>query len=79
MTHLRIVTPQSDSGQTTSIDKASLDEEPIDSIDARNLRILDAVFHEAALDYAENATTTPEEEADVAAIAAFVAELIRRG
>ncbi len=77
MTHLRLVTPPSRSPRTTPAG-ASLDEELIDGLELRDLRILDAAFHEAALDYAENATPTPEEDADVAAIAAFVAELIRR-
>ena len=77
MTHPRIVTPPSPRRRHTSIGRASIDDDSINGLDPRDLRILEAAFHEAALDYAEDPTTTPEDEADVAALAAFVAELTR--
>ena len=77
MTHLRIVTPPSRSRRKTSVGWASLDDEPIDGLDPRNLRILEAAFHEAALAYSEDPHTTAEDDAAVAALAAFVAHLTR--
>ena len=77
MTHLRIVPPPSRSGRKTSIGWASLDEEPIDGLDPRNLLILEAAFHEAALAASEDPYMTPEDEAAVARLAAFVADLTR--
>jgi hypothetical protein len=78
MTHLRIVTPPSRTRRETSIGWSSLDDEPIDGNDPRNLRILEAAFHEAALAYSEDPHTTPEDDAAIAELTAFVAELTRR-
>ena len=78
MTNLRIVTPPSPPRRKTSICWGSLDEEPIDGLDPRNLRILEAAWHEAALAYSEDPSSTPEDDAAVAEIAAFVSGLTRR-
>ena len=77
MTHLRIVTSPSRKQRKTSLGWAPLDVVPIDGSDARNLRILEAAFHEAALAYSEDPHTTPEEDDAIAELAAFVANLTR--
>ena len=75
MTHLRIVTPPSRPRRKTSVGWSSLDEEPIDGLDPGNLRILEAAWHEAALAYSEDPSSTPEDDAAVAEIAAFVSAM----
>lgn len=77
MSHLRIVTPPSRTRRKTSIGWSSLDDQPIDGSDPRNMRILEAAFHEAALAASEDPHTTPEDDAAIAELAAFVANLTR--
>ncbi len=77
MTHLRIVTAPR-TRRKTSIGWGSLDDDPIDGSDPRNLRILEAAFHEAALAASEDPETTPEDDATIAELAAFVTKLTRR-
>ena len=77
MSHLRIVTPPSRPQRKARTYWRSLDDDPIDGSDPRNLRILEAAFHEAALAYSEDPHTTPEEDDAVAELTAFVANLTR--
>lgn len=54
-------------------------DEPIDGLAPKNLRILETVYHEAALLASEDPSPpSPEELEDEAALAAFVAHLIGR-
>ena len=50
---------------------------PTDPLDPRNLRILDALFHEAALAACER-PDEPDDEVAIRSIYAFVADLTRR-
>lgn len=50
---------------------------PTDPLDPRNLRILDALFHEAALDACER-PDEPDDEVAIRSIYTFVAKLTRR-
>ena len=53
-------------------------EGPVDGTSERNLRILEAVYHEAALMASEDGSpSSPEELEDELAVAAYVARLIQ--
>jgi hypothetical protein len=52
---------------------------PVDGSSPRNLRILEAVFHEAAMIASEDSSPpSPEEVEDERALAAYVARLLER-
>ena len=52
-------------------------DEPGDPLDPHNLRILDAIFHEAALAACER-PDEPDDEFAIRSLRAFVADLTRR-
>lgn len=71
--HRRTTTPY----RKTTKGWAPRADPPTDPLDPRNLRILDAIFHEAALDACER-PDEPDDEFAIRAISAFVADLTRR-